>query len=50
MPQKYIDELNDEYFNTLHVAAGVKYGVIAVTLAAVVTSGGFLIRKQFFTG
>uniref|UniRef100_V5I8K2 Sensory neuron membrane protein 2 n=1 Tax=Anoplophora glabripennis TaxID=217634 RepID=V5I8K2_ANOGL len=50
LPQKYVDELNDMYFNRLQIAAGVKYGVIAVTLAAVVTSTGFLVRKKFFTG
>ncbi|KAJ8919877.1 hypothetical protein NQ315_006406 [Exocentrus adspersus] len=49
LPDKYIDEINSKYFNALKVANGVKYGIIAVTLAAVVTSTGFLVRKKFFT-
>nr|UTN00850.1 sensory neurons membrane protein [Semanotus bifasciatus] len=50
LPQEYIDELNDKLFNMLKLADGVRYGLIAVTLASVLVSTGFLIRKQFFTG
>ncbi|KAG5893040.1 hypothetical protein JTB14_014820 [Gonioctena quinquepunctata] len=43
-----IDELNTMYFDVLKVADGVKYAIIAISLATVFISTGFLLRKRYF--
>ncbi|XP_074028162.1 sensory neuron membrane protein 2 [Leptinotarsa decemlineata] len=43
-----IEKLNSMYFNVLKLVNGIKYALIAVFLAALFISTGFLIRKRYF--
>lgn len=39
--------LNDQFFDIVKIANGVKFTLIAISAAAVLVAGGILIRKKY---
>lgn len=47
LTQDLIDMLNDQFFDIVKIANGVKFTLIAISAAAVLVAGGILIRKKY---